>query len=323
MEVRNLAAAREWLIDRIAERAVELFEQEREQESDSRLGRTSETHAIVADLEDLEVEVISVTEGKEKLSRGIQLVVAEHYSRQLGERTRDGLIQRFKDGYWTGGKPPYGYKLIDAHSDHGRGKSPRKIVINDHEAEIVRSIFDFYLSDAKGLKQTARALDGKAIAPREAAHWTHTSLRDILMNKMYVGIVKFARCRKKIDRKTGRKMMIPNDESEHLVRKDESVRIIRDEVFAQAQERLRSRSQQQNRSHLTPSTWAFTKVLICGACGKPFYASKSTAKGHVYRRYVCGTRQRLGTDCLLSEQGPDFRGANHEPGQRGFQSPVR
>ena len=55
-----------------------------------RLGRTSETHTIVADLEDMEVEVISVTEGKEKLARGIQLVVAEHYSRQLGERTRDG-----------------------------------------------------------------------------------------------------------------------------------------------------------------------------------------------------------------------------------------
>ena len=35
IQVRNLAAAREWLIDRIAERAVELFEQEREQEADS------------------------------------------------------------------------------------------------------------------------------------------------------------------------------------------------------------------------------------------------------------------------------------------------
>ena len=46
-----------------------------------RLGRAAETHSMVAQLEECGVEVISATEGKEALSRGIQLVVAEHYSK--------------------------------------------------------------------------------------------------------------------------------------------------------------------------------------------------------------------------------------------------
>lgn len=59
-----------------------------------RLGRDAETHTVVRDLEDLGIEVISATEGKEALSRGIQLVVAEHYSRQLAERTREGVEKK-------------------------------------------------------------------------------------------------------------------------------------------------------------------------------------------------------------------------------------
>jgi DNA invertase Pin-like site-specific DNA recombinase len=74
-----------------------------------RLGRAAETHVLVEDLEQHGVEVISVTEGTNALARGVQLVVAADYSRVLAERTRDGLVQRHKQGCWTGGPPPYGY----------------------------------------------------------------------------------------------------------------------------------------------------------------------------------------------------------------------
>ena len=84
------------------------------------------------------------------------MVVAEHFSKQLGDRTRDGLIKRFEQGYWTGGKPPYGYKLIDDDEGQGsRDKKPRLIVINDEEVEHVKAIFATYLSESKGLKSTA------------------------------------------------------------------------------------------------------------------------------------------------------------------------
>lgn len=53
-----------------------------------RLGSNlAKTSAIIAQLEDGGVEVVSVTEGKDALTRGMHLVIREHYSRALAERT--------------------------------------------------------------------------------------------------------------------------------------------------------------------------------------------------------------------------------------------
>ena len=84
-----------------------------------RLGRAAETHVLVEDLEQNGVEVISVTEGTNALAFCLQLLVAADYSRVLAERTRDGLVQRHKQGYWTGGPPPYGFRVVEA----GDGKN--------------------------------------------------------------------------------------------------------------------------------------------------------------------------------------------------------
>src|SRR4051795_2224038 len=78
-----------------------------------RLGRAAETHVIAQQLDDAGVELVSVTEGTNALSRGIQLVVAEDYSRQLAHRTRDGLLKRFEQHAFTGGVAPYGYRVVD------------------------------------------------------------------------------------------------------------------------------------------------------------------------------------------------------------------
>ena len=51
-----------------------------------RFGRSAHAHVVVADLEEMGVRVVSTTEGEEPLSRGIQLVVAEDFSRKLSER---------------------------------------------------------------------------------------------------------------------------------------------------------------------------------------------------------------------------------------------
>src|SRR6266540_3666113 len=94
-----------------------------------RLGRDAETHTIARDLEERGVELVSVTEGTNALSRGIQLVVAEDYSRQLAIRTRDGLVKRFEQGAFTGGVAPYGYHV---ETKDGR----RVLVVDEAEAAI-------------------------------------------------------------------------------------------------------------------------------------------------------------------------------------------
>lgn len=78
-----------------------------------RLGRSlADTAALVKQLERLGVTIVSATEGKDKLTRGVLLSVAEWYSDCLGERTTAGLRQRFNERAHTGNRA-YGYRVVE------------------------------------------------------------------------------------------------------------------------------------------------------------------------------------------------------------------
>src|SRR6202453_263211 len=199
-----------------------------------RLGRAAETHSMVAHLEECGGEVISATEGKEALSRGIQLVVAEHYSKALAERTFAGLVKRFEAKQWTGGNPCYGYRVID---DLGK----KRLAVNPNEAEVVRSLFESYLSEAVGVKELASRLREQGVPTRKGAEWCFTTVRGILTNSMLVGQVRFNRRRMKLNKDTGLRIPRMKDEAEHLRYSDELLRIISDDDFKAVQEKLIAR----------------------------------------------------------------------------------
>jgi site-specific DNA recombinase len=254
-----------------------------------RLGRAAETHSMVAELEECGVEVISATEGKEALSRGIQLVVAEHYSKALAERTFAGLVKRFEAHQWTGGNPSFGYTIVDAD-----GK--KQVAIDPKEAEVVRSLFRDYLSEAVGVKELASRLREQGVPTRKGADWCFTTIRGILTNPMLVGQVRFNRGRMKLNKDTGLRVPRLKEVCEHMAYSDESLRIISDEQFNAVQEKLISRARPGHEARPFNQLRPFTGQLFCAGCGKVFYARRSkNAKGE-YRYYSCGTRQRLGTD---------------------------
>lgn len=247
-----------------------------------RLGRAAETHVLVEDLEQHGVEVISVTEGTNALARGVQLVVAADYSRVLAERTRDGLVQRHKQGCWTGGPPPYGYRVIQAAD----GK--KRLAIHPDEAATVRFVFETYDSEAVSLKEIANRVRDRGVPTRLGGPWGFTTVRGILTNYMVVGEVRFLRRCYKLNRTTGKRLPKWRDQDRHLVSRDESLRIIDDAIFERVQKRLAENSVERPRgvAELRP----FTRHLFCGECGCVYYCRKSkNAKGE-YRYYSCGRR---------------------------------
>lgn len=251
-----------------------------------RLGRAAETHVLVEDLEQHGVEVVSVTEGTNALARGVQLVVAADYSRVLAERTREGLMQRHKEGCWTGGPPPYGYKVVQGTD----GK--KRLAIHPEEAEIVRFIFNSYLSESIGLKEVARRVRDRGVPTRLGGEWGFSTVRGILTNPMVVGEVRYLRRCFKLNRSTGQRVPRWTDQSRHLVNQDESLRIIDDATFARVQSQVAANTVQRPRdlTELRP----FTRHLFCAGCGGVYYCRKSkNAKGE-YRYYSCGRRQGHG-----------------------------
>jgi len=260
-----------------------------------RLGRNmAEVAAIVDELEDLDVEVISLTEGRDALARGVHLAVAEYYSRQLSERTLAGLMRRFEEGRWTGGCPPYGYRIEKI----GKKDDERSVLaIDAEEAEVVKLIFDLYVNAKLGLREMAQALDSLGIRPRRSESWEHTSVRGIIVNRLVTGHVTFNRRHYRLDRATGRRRPRRKDIKAVSTRQDESLRIISDETFEAAQRLLASRGCNALGTRSAPShrqMRAFTGLLVCCECGRPFYAQKSSNAKAEYTYYRCGTRKRKG-----------------------------
>jgi site-specific DNA recombinase len=193
-----------------------------------RLGRNeSDTFGVVEELESVGVDVVSATEGRDTLTRGMMLVMSAHYSRELAQKTRNGLLKRHEQRAFTGGVPPYGFRVAD---DEGR----KVLAVDADEANIVREVYAAYLgAEPMGLKSIAKLLNDRNVPTRSmiaerqgrrktirkinrargATPWTKSSIRSILENPIYTGVVVYNRRRMKLDRKTGKRVPVLNDAS--------------------------------------------------------------------------------------------------------------
>ena len=253
-----------------------------------RLGRAAETHVIAQQLEDTGAQLVSATEGTNQLARGIQLVVAEDYSRQLAARTRDGLLKRFEQGAFTGGIAPYGYRVAERN---GR----RVLEVEPAEAAIVREIASMYISQSLGFKSIAKRLRERSVSSRRGKGWSFTSVRSLLMNPLLTGLIRYNVRSMHLDRRTGRRLPRQKDASQHLERQDESLRILDDATFAKVQQQIGKSARGLSTRGGGRTVAPFTGLVYC-ACGSKCYRVHSkNAKGEYYY-YVCGRHLRY-ADC--------------------------
>ncbi len=255
-----------------------------------RLGRSADTHIVAQQLDDAGVELISATEGTNALARGIQLVVAEEYSRQLAQRTRDGLLKRFEQGAFTGGVAPYGYCV---QTKDGR----RVLAIEPAEAEIVREVVHWYLCEAIGFKSIAKRLRDRQVSSRRGSGWSFTSVRALLMNPVLTGSVRFNARRMHLDRVRGKRVPRFRPVADHEHRQDESLRIVDDATFQKIQERIGKAARGQS-PRAPRGIGRFTALVYC-QCGAKCYRVKSENKKGTYFYYVCG-RHLSHDDCKTS-----------------------
>ena len=242
-----------------------------------RFGRSARAHAVIADLEDMGVTVISATEGRDPLGRGIQLVVAEDFSRKLSERVTEAKRRRFAEGRWNGGTPLFGYRVEDKRLVPDRGG----------QADVIVFLFDTYLHDSIGFKQIARQLNARGIKPRRAKYWTGGSIRTMLSNSTYAGRPAYIG---KVSSKNKHRSRFHQQGEDRLERPDEALRIVSDKVFDAVQAKMKGRKSMrptgQNR------TRKFSRIITCGVCGATFIR-RYRAGGEKYAAWSCGTRVRI------------------------------
>ena len=127
-------------------------------------------------------------------------------------RVANAMRAHAQAGRWLGGRPPYGYRIVDAgpHTNPSKAASGARLhqLAPDPEtAPVVRRIFDMYLAGA-GYKQIAAVLTNEGI-PSPSAHdpkrnshrpghsWAMSAVRAILTNPRYLGYQVSGRTKKK------------------------------------------------------------------------------------------------------------------------------
>ncbi len=218
----------------------------------SRVSRTMLTMIkFVLKLQEKDIKFISISQPELNTTTPngmlffqIQSSLAEYERKQIASRVRSSNHQRAKSGSWLGGSVPIGYDNVD-----------KQLVVNEREADIVRSMFECYLTYGTIAK----------VAKLFGRH--HQSVRWILTNEVYIGKKKWGQKERNI--MTGKVKI--NSEYELYDGKHEA--IISEEVFEAAQAII---NVNKNKKLANSSSQAiFTGILRCTCGGKTHNSSSS------------------------------------------------
>lgn len=204
-----------------------------------------------------------------RLTLNVLLSFAQFEREVTAERIRDKIAASKKKGLWMGGLVPLGYDKAEAG-----------LVINQREAEIVRSLFEQYLvlKDVTRLKTWADCQDlrTKSRTWKDGTHmpgkkFARGHLYQLLANPIYLG-------------KIHHKGELYEGLHEAIID-----RTLWDQVQALRDQNRSKRKSQRNRADKSPLAGR-----LFDADGNRFYVSHSNKKGARYRYYIQNeTNQRL------------------------------
>jgi len=233
---------------------------------------------------------------EEELLLQFQGMIAEYERAQIAERTRRGKRHRAKAGsvnVLSGA--PYGYRYIRKSET-----SEAYYQVLEHEARVVRSVFDLYTQDGLSINAIARRLNEQGIATRTGlSRWCRSTVWAMLRNPGYQGTACFGKTERAERQKITRPLRLRggysprNSANRERPRQDwieiPAPALVSEARFALAQERLEHNKHHSPRRTLEPTL--LQGLIVCKQCGYAYYrVSARTSKRKLYY-YRC-----LGSD---------------------------
>ena len=134
------------------------------------------------------IRVISVSEPIEdspegRILEGMIELIDSYYSEILSKESMRGLKQTAQQGYHTGGKPPYGYKLKSVMV----GSAVKKMwEVEPKEAEGVKLIYRMH-ADGHSYHEIIAEMRRRGLKPRNKDEWGLSSISEVLRKPCYSG----------------------------------------------------------------------------------------------------------------------------------------
>jgi site-specific DNA recombinase len=272
-----------------------------------RLSRRSlEYPVVLAQLRRMGVRTIAVadqaggreleTDGQyDKLIRFIEGWQAETESYNTSLRVAEAMRQKKLRGEWTGGRPPYGFRVV--RLDSGRAV----LAIDPDEAAVVRRIFAWYLDEGLGMTAITKRLNATGVATRHGARWHLHSVRRILLQPLVSGRIAAGRTRR--GRKANSSVYVNRadwDRRVTMTGHDPALEIVAPERWDAAFARLRSYNRPGSEHHRgEASAFLLSGIARCGVCGGPVYGLRRRRRRRdgteaTTSRYVCHNRRTRG-----------------------------
>ena len=264
----------------------------------SRFGRNAaDTLSALQTMQDFDVNLICVEDGIDsskdagKLMISVLSAVAEIERENIRVQTMEGRMQKAREGKWNGGFAPYGYKLVDG-----------ALVVNEEEADAIRTIYDLNVNQGMGAAGIARYLENHGIVkmPRQNGKtplFSASLIKRIIKNPVYCG--KIAYGRRRMEKVRGTR----NDY--HLVNKDDYILVdgkheplISEELWEQAQIIRNGNAEKYKRYNRVEdeTIHLLSGIVKCPICGAGMYANKCTKRkkdGTFYKHfYYYGCKHR-------------------------------
>lgn len=117
------------------------------------------------------------------------LFMSRREYKTINRRLQRGRDTSINEGKYVGNIAPYGYKRIKLEHEKGYTLEPIP-----QEAEVVKMIFQWYSGsngEQLGPSLIARRLDQLGIKPRKNDAWSESTIRGILINPVYIGMIKW------------------------------------------------------------------------------------------------------------------------------------
>jgi len=134
------------------------------------------------------IKLISVMEGNisdsSSLIANIFASVAEWESEVNGKRTKDALMQKFRQG-WQPTPPPIGYRSV------GGEKEKKTCEPDPYTAPIIKELFELYATGSYSILDLQEWLSGKDIVSANGTPLGHSVVHNILRNPFYYGRIRW------------------------------------------------------------------------------------------------------------------------------------
>ena len=264
----------------------------------SRLARDSvEQERIIRRLEFKGLRIIATSDGYDseskarKVHRGFKGLMNEIFLDDLREKTHRGIAGQHIKRFWTGGRP-YGYRLrqiLDPIERDPFGQPKRigsQLELHPEQAEIVLEMFERY-ADGEPPRGIAADLNSRGIPSpgsswrrrvRRCHGWMGSAVYTILVNDLYTGHVKWNQHRYERDPDSKMHKCRKRPKSEWLTYRDESLRIVSDELWERCVLRRTPNPAVKLKCGGRPK-FLLSGILKCGVCGASYVMKNQRSYG--------------------------------------------